>query len=107
MTGTYNGGIITNMEVDDQSHISSMPITEGVWEYYEWYVGGGNTVRVYIDGAEITGATATDFPLPTFTKLRLGFQRWEPDLAGELWIDDVAVAGAASAARTRTVLWEK
>jgi hypothetical protein len=86
--------IATNLQVGDQSGISTVPMPQGKWSCFEWHItatGGKGAVNLYLDGTEVAGTALTNATIPHVDKTRLGIQRYGGGTAGELWYDDYAV----------------
>lgn len=86
--------VATNLQVGDQSGISTVTMPQGKWSCFEWNItatGGKGAVKLYLDGTEVPGTALTNVTIPHVDKTRLGIQRYGGGTAGELWYDDYAV----------------
>jgi hypothetical protein len=91
---TQGMNLATNLESSDAGITSNIKMTMGSWVCYEWQItgiGGAGTFTSYVDGMMIAKQNGT---IPALTRQRIGFQRYMPGTAGELWIDDVAIGAA-------------
>jgi hypothetical protein len=86
--------IATNLQVGDQSGISTVTMPQGKWSCFEWHItsnGGKGPINLYLDGTEVPGTALPNSTIPHVDKTRLGIQRYGGGTAGELWYDDYAV----------------
>jgi hypothetical protein len=91
---------------DCWKHSSQVVVPAGTWACAEWqFDGPGNTMRFWLDGAAVDSLTVAgvgqgcvhqpaSYPwtAPTFDRLDLGWESYQPDDARTLWIDDVAIS---------------
>lgn len=84
---------------------SQTKMPEGTWACMEWYFDGAtNTQKFWLDNTAIedltvvgqgdgcaAAGTGDKWLFPTFERLLVGFESYQPDSPREVWIDDVAI----------------
>jgi hypothetical protein len=105
--GQWQGRLMANYETwgaatDCWDH-SETAMPTGQWSCMEWrFDGPNNEMQFWLDGQEITDMHVTDqgegcgghdlgdqWLAPTFERMSLGWESYQPDDAREAWIDDV------------------
>lgn len=84
--------IATNRRAGDRSVTSATAIPQGSWDCYEWHQAPDG-VHVFFNGKAITDADWLGAQ-PTFVALVFGIERFGGGMAGDVWIDDVAINSA-------------
>jgi hypothetical protein len=84
-----DGRIATNRRSDDHSMEASQSIPMGAWFCYEWHETP-TELHVFLQGQELTGADEM-WTEPTLVQMRIGFERFDTGMGGDIYIDDVAV----------------
>jgi hypothetical protein len=80
--------ICTNRRSDDMGKCSNVLPDQGKWGCYEWHVTP-NSIDVYLDGTMLPISETWTMPTPSL--FRIGFERFTPGAAGDLWLDDIAI----------------
>ena len=100
---SYSG---TGPGSDCWKHANRIVAPVGVWSCAEWqFDGATNTMRFWLDGAAVDSLTVMNtgsgcvnqgatyvWAAPSFDRLDLGWEAYQPDSARTLWIDDVAIS---------------
>ena len=81
----------TNRRSDDAGKGSNVSPVTGKWACFEWHITP-NELHVFLEGTELP--IAETWTMPTVSLVRVGFERFTPGMAGDLWIDDVAINDA-------------
>ena len=90
-----NGYLGLNLESSDKSQQSKTKMTTGSWVCYEWQItgisGGMGTFTSWADGQMLATQNGD---IPNIMRERIGIQRYDAGMAGEMWIDDVALGSS-------------
>jgi hypothetical protein len=110
--GMWAGKMMANYETSgaatDCWNNSEDVMPTGRWTCMEWrFDGPGNEMRFWLDGQELPGLYVKDegqgcighelgdqWLAPTFDRMFLGWESYQPDDAREAWIDDVVIDDA-------------
>jgi hypothetical protein len=87
-----NGYLGLNLESSDASKSSMIKMTRGSWVCYEWQITGIGGMGSFSSWADGTLIATQSGAIPKLTRERIGIQRYNAGTAGEMWIDDVAIA---------------
>ena len=71
---------------------ANMPIPRGVWTCFEWQIaatGSMGSVTLFMNGTQI--AKVANTMIPNFVYQRVGYEHYDGDGGGEMWIDDYAI----------------
>jgi len=83
-----NGDFAINRRSDDKGGVSNVGPMLGKWQCYEWHITP-NSLDIYVDNTKLNvGQTWAN---PVVSLFRMGFERFTPGNAGELWMDDLAM----------------
>lgn len=86
-------------------HANKKVVPTGRWACAEWrFDGAANRMQFWLDGVELTdlamngkgqgcGGQSADFTwtAPTFERIDVGWESYQPDSARTMWIDDLAI----------------
>ena len=86
----------SQMGLSESGPTSTMPVPRGAWTCFEWNIsasGASGTLALYVGGAAMP-LQSLNSQIPTLVESRLGYERFAPGTAGNLWIDDFAIGSA-------------
>jgi hypothetical protein len=112
--GGESASFLSNYEPHDCHRRTSVPFPHGRWTCLQWQFNGAadgaggtkNEMRIWLDGQEVTPATVVRFGnacvdktmsewhVPRFETLSIGWEQYSNTDPSEMWIDDVAVGDA-------------